>query len=480
MLDLNSTLAADICSARAASVVAAAGCGKTEQIVRATSAGAGRRLILTHTHAGVDALRNRLCERKVPRSSYYVDTIAGWCLRFTASYPKLSGLTVIDPRTEQQWSAVYAAAARLLFHRAIRRVLDASYCGLFVDEYQDCNGPQHAVVQAISETLPTCIFGDPLQAIFDFNGQEPIDWLSVVFPSFPLLVRLSTPHRWHKHGHSEMATWLEGVRTTLELGGELNFSNRPSSVNWVWLPEQPGPRQNVIVKTCREAMNAEGNLVVIADAVNEGGRAQIARALGKQRFSTIEAVDSKTLYAAAKRLATTDGVKKLQAILDMLERCMSGIARAEFEKAVASHRSGGRLGSTKFGEVIKFALALERSCATGTCLALIDAFSAMPGTHIFRREMLSAIRAALTLVDVNPAMTLTDALWQVQNKLRHAGRRVPYYAVGSTLLVKGQEFCNVVIIHSPGMSRKDWYVALTRATHGVTILSPQRRFTPPA
>jgi hypothetical protein len=284
----------------------------------------------------------------------------------------------------------------------------------------------------------------------------------------------------HQSRHSDMATWLEGVRTTRELGGELNLSNRPSSVNWVWLPDQPGPRQNVIVKTCREAMNAEGNLVVIADAVNEGGRAQIARALGKQRFSTIEAVDSKTLYAAAKRLATTDGVKKLQAILDMLERCMSGIARAEFEKAVASHRSGGRLGATKFGVVIKFALALERSCATDTCLALVDAFSAMPGTHIFRREMLSAIQAALTLVVVNPAMTLTDALWQVQNKLRHAGRRVPYYAVGSSLLVKGQEFCNVVIIHSPGMSRKDWYVALTRATHRVTILSPQRRFTPPA
>lgn len=46
-----------VCSVQAGSVVAAAGCGKTEQIVKATGHGEGRRLILTHTHAGVDALR---------------------------------------------------------------------------------------------------------------------------------------------------------------------------------------------------------------------------------------------------------------------------------------------------------------------------------------------------------------------------------------------------------------------------------------
>ena len=75
------------------SIIAPAGFGKTEQIARASSVALGRRLILTHTHAGVDALRKRLVKLNVPSSKYRVDTIAGWSLRYGLSFPKHSGLT---------------------------------------------------------------------------------------------------------------------------------------------------------------------------------------------------------------------------------------------------------------------------------------------------------------------------------------------------------------------------------------------------
>jgi DNA helicase IV len=61
---------------------------------------------------------------------------------------------------------------------------------------------------------------------------------------------------------------------------------------------------------------------------------------------------------------------------------------------------------------------------------------------------------------------LKDTIWEVQNRLRHIGRIIPKRAIGSTLLVKGLEFDHAVIIHTDSMSRKDWYVALTRATAG--------------
>ena len=59
-------------SARRASIVAAAGCGKTEQIALATQASAGKRLILTHTHAGVDALKARMEKCGVPQRPSFV------------------------------------------------------------------------------------------------------------------------------------------------------------------------------------------------------------------------------------------------------------------------------------------------------------------------------------------------------------------------------------------------------------------------
>ena len=61
-------------------VVLPAGAGKTELIARATcfaSETVGRQLILTHTHAGVHALRDRLARLGVAPQSYTLTTIAG-------------------------------------------------------------------------------------------------------------------------------------------------------------------------------------------------------------------------------------------------------------------------------------------------------------------------------------------------------------------------------------------------------------------
>lgn len=88
------------------------------------------------------------------------------------------------------------------------------------------------------------------------------------------------------------------------------------------------------------------------------------------------------------------------------------------------------------------------------------------------------MRSALQIRFVRQYDTLTDAIWDVQNRIRHTGRSIGKRSIGSTLLVKGLEFEHVVIIHADNMSRKDWYVALTRATNSVTILSPSEKFSP--
>jgi DNA helicase-2/ATP-dependent DNA helicase PcrA len=94
--------------------------------------------------------------------------------------------------------------------------------------------------------------------------------------------------------------------------------------------------------------------------------------------------------------------------------------------------------------------------------------------------MYSAMKSALKMTSVGDSPDLLAAIWEVQNRIRHAGRRISYRSVGSTLLVKGLEFSNVIVVHSPNMNRKDWYVAITRATHTLKILSPLKRFTPVA
>ncbi|WP_422666766.1 hypothetical protein [Candidatus Manganitrophus noduliformans] len=86
--------------------------------------------------------------------------------------------------------------------------------------------------------------------------------------------------------------------------------------------------------------------------------------------------------------------------------------------------------------------------------------------------------SALRIKSARQYDSLAEAIWQVQNRTRHTDRIIGKRSIGSTLLVKGLEFDHVVIVHSNNMSRKDWYVALTRATTSLTILAPSEVFSP--
>ena len=477
--DPDAGIAALATSVARGSVVAAAGCGKTEQIARAVQITEGRRLILTHTHAGVDVLRSRLKRYKVPSDKFRIDTIAGWCLRYSASFPMRSGLSCNSPKDEE-WNAVYEAAAKLIKNGAVNGVLASSYSGVFVDEYQDCTGLQHEVIKAIAAHLPVCVFGDPLQAIFDFKDQKPVDWDADVFPIFGKAGEMTTPWRWRNAGNTEMADWLAEVRCTLEQGGAIDLTKRPGCVSWEQLHNDPQFWQGKIVGTCKSVMGraSDAQLVVIGDPANINVRAALAQKLAAVGFSNIEPLGCKHLYAFAKKIETAKGFTRLERVLDFICACMIGAEKTAFIKAVKSHQGGKKLGAANFGDLIKIGIAVAEGTADEAVFELMQGFYDRRATRLFRREMFFAMRSAIQIKSARQYDTLTDAIWDVQNRIRHTGRSIGKRSIGSTLLVKGLEFDHAVIIHADNMSRKDWYVALTRATNSVTILSPSECFSP--
>jgi DNA helicase-2/ATP-dependent DNA helicase PcrA len=482
MMNPDTGIAQLVASLKCGSVIAAAGCGKTEQIARATQIADGRRLILTHTHAGVDALRARLKAHKVPSEKFRIDTIAGWCLRYAASFPNRSSLTCTLPRSDKEWNAVYEAAARLIQSGAVKGVLVSSYTGVFVDEYQDCSDLQHQVIKTIAEHLPVCVFGDPLQAIFDFKGQKPVDWDVDVFPVFGKAGKLITPWRWRNAGNPELAEWLAHIRLTLEQGGNIDLTSRPGCVKWECLPSDPQVRQTKIVGTCKSLMGKANNapLIVIGDPVNINARVSLAKNLAAAGFSNVEPLGSYHLYEFAKKIEAAKGLARLERTLEFICACMIGAEKAVFLKAVKSHQSGKKLGTAQFGDLIKIGIAVTEANAVETVLELMHGFHGRETTRLFRRELFFSMCSALRIKSTRPYKSLTDTIWEVQNRIRHAGRKIGKRSIGSTLLIKGLEFDHTVIIHADSMSRKDWYVALTRATTSITILSPSECFSPAA
>nr|WP_249191936.1 UvrD-helicase domain-containing protein [Burkholderia cenocepacia] len=177
------------------SLIAPAGHGKTEAIAKTAALGI-RTLILTHTHAGVNALRSRLKRLGIPAGAANVDTIDGWCMRYVRAFPK-RGHPPAGMPTGAEWSALRQNALNVLKISAVRDVVRSSYDRILIDEYQDCDPGQHALAIALSEIVPTIVFGDPMQGIFEFANAR-LRWQRDVYPIFPLALELEEPRRWQK------------------------------------------------------------------------------------------------------------------------------------------------------------------------------------------------------------------------------------------------------------------------------------------
>lgn len=465
-------------ASKSGSVIAAAGCGKTEQIVRTVKAISDdstvskRCLILTHTYAGVDVLQKRLRRLDVPASAYRLDTIASWSLRFTAAYPKTSEINNVNPQSNKDWSAVYPAAEKLIGSHAIDDVILATYACVFVDEYQDCSESQHALIVELNRLVSVCVFGDPLQSIFEFDGV--VDWYVAVEKDFPNIAKLTEPWRWRNDSaNAELGERLVELRAQLEAGEPMDFSVDGKGIQRHWLPDLPGPKSQKVSKVCLETMELEGTLVVVAQSASEASRAKIAEKLAKQKFAVVEPVSCKPLRKHSNSIEQADDENRLAAILDFVKLCAVGL-RADFQQSVVSHQTGGQRGRKKFGDLIDIGDRVTQQDGLLHVLELVEGILKRGDIFPYRRELLGMMLAALRTSRTTGA-PLSEAATDIEAKSRHLGRHVARRSVGSTLLLKGLEFEHVVIVEYDGMTKEDWYVALTRATKSVTVLSASSR-----
>jgi hypothetical protein len=202
-------------------IVAPAGHGKTELIANAAAIGR-RALILTHTHAGVHAIRSRLKRLGVSRNRVAVDTIAGWAMRYAHSFPNAAQPPVGTPQGAE-WDVIYRGATTTLAIDAVRQVVEASYDRILIDEYQDCTGLQHELATALSAIIPTVVFGDPMQGIFEFAGAT-LSWHDDIHRQFPLMGELTTPHRWTGTDPA-LGEWIAETRDKLVRGEPIDLGD---------------------------------------------------------------------------------------------------------------------------------------------------------------------------------------------------------------------------------------------------------------
>lgn len=454
-------------------VVAPAGCGKTELIVNAVTQHAkGRQLVLTHTHAGVRALRNRFLRAGTGPPAFRVDTIAGFALRYAAAFPTIGGCEVTEPKTNEDYQRIYDACAHALTNRHIRDTVSGTYSGVFVDEYQDCTVRHHAIVKELATFLPCRVVGDDLQGIFGFADDPLADWNGDVLGYFTLIGELDTPHRWTKTNPA-LGEWLNEVRLCLRAGRAIDLDGY-----WKRLPcsRYAVPCQ---VAECKRALALDGRVVVIRKWDRE------VYAIGKMlkgAYGCMEEVECRDLTAVCRRLDEAAPSQRPAILLDFARQCLTAVPAVvrTLQACAESSRAPPKKTSSAYPGLCGSLKEVAEQDSLAASATVLDEIANLPDARLHRKELFFELRK--TAINYRPGEdeSLQMTAWRIRESARRTGRRLPKRLVSRTVLIKGLEFDHVLLPDVDDFDgAKDLYVALTRASKSVLVLSHSGRITRP-
>lgn len=458
-------------------ITAPAGCGKTHLIAETlrNNQAAKPVLVLTHTNAGVASLRSKLDRLSVAPSKYRLSTIDGWAIRLASSFPTRSGiaadtLSLANPR--HHYPLIREAAYKLLKENHISDILKASYSHLIVDEYQDCSINQHAIIYYASQSLKTCVLGDPLQAIFNFGSDGLADWENHVCQHFPIHAELDIPWRWANAGCESFGRWLLEVRGKLLLRQQIDLRSAPPEVQWVQLDGNDDHEK--LLKASREKSPVEGGgVLIIGESINADSRYRIASAV--HGAVTVEAVDLRDLTNFAHRFALSSDTA-LPEIAAFAQSLMTNVGANDLVTRVQTLLRGS--ARKEPSDVERTAIKFFQNPTFSYAVDLLVEINKQPGVRTYRPAVLRACIKAMQLCQANNSLTFFEASVQIREQNRALGRPLPQRAVGSTLLLKGLEADVAIVLNADTLDSRNLYVAMTRGCRKLIICSRSNILNP--
>jgi hypothetical protein len=440
-----------------------AGCGKTEAIVRTVGAFCnGPQLVLTHTHAGVDALRQRFRKHQVSTGKYRVDTIAGWSWGWVRRYP--GNAQYRGPTDVAVWNDVYIGMSNLLQRDFVRAGILNSYTGVIVDEYQDCTVPMHQLIVQLKSLLPCRVLGDDLQGIFGFREDPLIGWSDVEAEFANNLGALETPHRWKNVGNEVLGRWLLGARPDFRQNREPVYRGSP-------IQRQTVSYRDIGPRLVRLTHEKQGRICVIGPKMRRLGAA-IETTLVNNNYRVLEANELTALRTLI--LAFSDGSfrEKSKAAIEFLTNAHGGLNSDDkifIEKILKRQpqrprRTDRRSLCDKHNEGATARLVFD----------LLEHIERLEGASCKLIESISALKCILEK-HLESGADLRALYADEITKRKYQSRSSIYRCIGSTLLVKGLEFDHAVVLRTSNWqsswgNHRDLYVALTRGSKTTTLL----------
>ena len=452
------------------SVIAPAGHGKTEMIAELVKHSCGQTLLLTHTNVGVDALEKRLHKWNISKSLYRISTIASFCGRWCKAYYRNAKYDILpslslDNYAQADYDCSYTGAKEIFSCEWAGVVLCASYSAVIVDEYQDCTMSQHEMFVAISKFLPVKIFGDPMQGIFSFAGSL-VNWNSIEFENIPVR---TYPWRWHET-NSSLGEYLESLREQLSpclhnLPCNIHIESQKDCV--VILPP------NVDYYKLSNSLSRYKKIVYLTKWPRQ--QLKFCRRM-RGIFQYDEKQDCDELFEYSRRFDTEKGTILFLPIIELVGMCATQV-----NKELSSYINRLKKGSLDFGRISKHCdfgtLLIEcQNCSSNDSVEKILLWFYSNNTFKkFRLELLSEMIRSVRYARVQ-GITMNEASHRIRSIPGLQKRYDQFQFLASrTVLSKGLEFdCVIIDLSSKEymLSAKEFYVAMTRATKKVFIISP--------
>ena len=455
-----------------AAIVAPAGHGKTEMITDLVDKLLGKKLVLTHTNAGVDALQQRMNRKNISKEKYYLSTISSFCMKWCDAYPNTAGIDSTVKMTDTKfYPMVHTGAVRIFQNEWARKVIETTYSCVIVDEYQDCVLVQHQIFVELNKTLPVYVLGDPLQAIFGFK-EKLVSWKDICFDITPIE---TYPWRWDKTNPA-LGQYLNDVRAQLLPG--LDGQRVMLSTN---------PNQEAVHRIGTSALH-DGSVFRIADQYEsvlyiakwEPDTIAFSKGTGGL-FQHDEKQNLIDLYKHTQLLDTDDGYARANTIFNFIGECASGVATEL--KSYASHIKDGDFEFSRIRKYPEFGNRMEKlyKChGYNDMIAVLDWIKNEPSFRTHRRELFTEMQRSIRRArDLN--IPITQAAQEIRmipgNQSKYAGFKK---LASRTLLSKGLEFdCVIIDLSKVGQnaynkySSTEMYVAMTRAMKAIYFITDQ-------
>jgi len=441
-------------------VEAPAGCGKTEAIVKTVgNYCSDPQLILTHTHAGVGALRQRFKDHQVPTNRFHVDTIAGWSWGWVRKYPQNS--TYQGSIDFPEWDNVYGAMSKLLQKDFVKQVIYNSYSGVIVDEYQDCTISMHQLIISLGGILPCRVLGDPLQGIFGFRQEPLIDWSDVKNDFSTDLGKLDIPYRWIKADNETLGRWLLETRSDFLQNLEPDFRHSPVEVRTV-------EYRNLGAQLIGLTHQKQGRVCVIGPKAMRLPTG-IETTLVKHKYRILEPNELTALKNLIHGLSENSMEQKSEAAVKFLFKAYGGFGSGE--KPFIEKILKGENQNPKRADRTLLCQNHTNGTTLSLLLAILEYIELQDGVSCKLRESLSALKCILEK-HIDTGEDLKSLYADEITRRKQQARGSLFRCTGSTLLMKGLEFDHTIIVRGKNWgTHKDLYVALTRGSKSVTLLN---------